>query len=174
MFLIPTILYPNKKIYSVKDAFYLIGSVFFLGSGFSLLMNIRSISLELTIYLLLIATMTDVYAYLTGSLIGRHKMLERISPAKTLEGMFGGLFFGTLISAVYYQIMIDPYIAPAKLILMTLFLAIIGQIGDLCFSAIKRYFNTKDFSNLIPGHGGILDRLDSIIFILLAFTFFLV
>ena len=56
---------------------------------------------------------------------------------------------------------------------MTLFLSIIGQFGDFIFSAIKRKFKIKDFSNIMPGHGGVLDRLDSIIFVLLAFTFFI-
>ena len=134
VFLIPSILYPDKKIYSIKDTFALI----------------------------------------TGKLIGKHKLIERISPNKTIEGTLGGLFFGVLISSVYYQLVINPNISLWYLILMTSFLSIMGQFGDLCFSAIKRYFKAKDFSNIIPGHGGILDRLDSIIFILLAFTFFVV
>ena len=174
VFLIPTILYPNKKVYSVKDAFYFIGSIFFLGCGFSILLTIRNISLTTTIYLILIATMTDTFALITGRLIGKHKLIERISPNKTVEGTIGGLFFGVLIAGVYYQLVINPSVSLWYLIGMTSFLSIIGQLGDLCFSAIKRYFNAKDFSNLIPGHGGVLDRLDSIIFILLCFTFFVV
>ncbi len=174
MFLIPSILYSNKKIYSVKDAFYFIGAIFFLGTSFSILLNIRNISLVTTIYLILIATITDTFALITGKLIGKHKLIERVSPNKTIEGTLGGLFFGVLISSVYYQLVINPDISLWYLVLMTSFLSIMGQFGDLCFSAIKRYFNAKDFSNIIPGHGGILDRLDSIIFILLAFTFFVV
>ena len=174
VFLIPTILYPNKKVYSIKDAFYFIGAIFFLGIGFSMLLTIRNISLITMVYLILIATITDTFALITGKLIGKHKLIERVSPNKTIEGTLGGMFFGVLISSVYYQLVIDPNVSLWYLITMTSFLSIMGQFGDLCFSAIKRYFNAKDFSNIIPGHGGILDRLDSIIFILLAFTFFVV
>lgn len=175
VFLIPTVVYHDKKLYSVKDAFYLIGSIFFLGSSFSLLMLLRNIDngLNIFIYLMLVATMTDTYAYLTGRLVGRHKMLESISPNKTWEGMIGGTIFGVLISTVFYHTVIDESLAIYVVILISLFLSIIGQFGDLVFSAIKRYFEKKDFSNLIPGHGGVLDRLDSIIFIVLAFIFFI-
>ena len=61
----------------------------------------------------------------------------------------------------------------SNLIVVTLFLTVVGQLGDLFFSAIKRYFDKKDFSNLMPGHGGVLDRLDSIIFVMLAFSMFM-
>ena len=74
---------------------------------------------------------------------------------------------------MFYKTVINPEVVMSTLIIITAFLTIIGQLGDLFFSAIKRYFNTKDFSNLMPGHGGILDRFDSIIFIMLAFTFFM-
>lgn len=173
MFLIPTILYPDKTVYSVKDAFYFIGSIFFLGSSFSCLMTIRTVSLNLTIYLILIAVMTDTFALFIGMLIGKHHLLERISPKKTIEGMIGGTFFGVFIPVLFYNTLIDNQINLFFLISMTLFLSVIGQLGDLVFSAIKRYFKKKDFSNLIPGHGGVLDRLDSIIFILLGFSFFI-
>ena len=173
IYLIPTVLYHNREQYSVTDAFYLIAGVFFLGVSFSLLIIIRNLNLDLIIYLFLITILTDTYAYITGSLIGRHKLLKEISPNKTWEGMIGGTIFGTIISVAFYILVIDPSISIYNISLITLFLSIIGQYGDLCFSAIKRYFNIKDFSNIMPGHGGILDRCDSIIFVMLGFMFFI-
>ncbi len=173
VFLLPTVLYHDRSLYSVTDAFYLIGGIFFLGASFSLLIIIRNISLDLIIYLFLITVMTDTYAYITGRLIGKHKLLESISPNKTLEGMIGGTVFGVLISTVFYTVVIDPSINIFIILGISLFLSILGQFGDLCFSAIKRYFGVKDFSNIMPGHGGILDRFDSIIFVLLGFMFFI-
>lgn len=170
--LIPVVLFHESKLYSVTDAFYLIGGIFFLGSSFHLFILLRNIGLDLVVYLLLISILTDTYAYLTGSLIGRTKLLEVISPKKTWEGMIGGTLFGTLIPTYFYHLVIDPTIPIHNILLMSLFLSIIGQFGDLTFSAIKRYYGKKDFSNIMPGHGGILDRLDSIIFIVLGFMFF--
>ena len=173
MYLIPTVLYHDKKIYSVNDAFYMIGGVLFLSTSLSLLIVIREKSLNLLIYLFLISIMTDTYAYITGMLIGKHKMIEEISPKKTWEGMIGGTVFGVFIPVLFYCNTINLEIPLYGLILITTFLSILGQFGDLVFSAIKRYFGKKDFSNIMPGHGGILDRLDSIIFILLGFMFFI-
>ena len=173
-YLIPTVLYHDREKYSVNDAFYLIGGVLFLGISMSLLILIRNNSLALTIYLFLIAIITDTYAYFIGSLIGRHKLLESISPKKTLEGMIGGTVFGTFIGTVFYSLFVSSTTPIYVVILITLFLSVIGQFGDLVFSAIKRYFSKKDFSNIVPGHGGILDRMDSIIFILLGFIFFMI
>ncbi len=173
VYLIPTVLYHDNNIFSISDAFYLIGGIFFLGTSFALMIIIRNISLNLLIYLFLITIITDTYAYITGCLIGKHKLLEEISPNKTWEGMIGGTIFGVLIASVFYYNVIDVNISINILILMTLFLSIIGQFGDLAFSAIKRYFGVKDFSNIMPGHGGILDRFDSIIFVVLAFMFFI-
>lgn len=172
-YLIPTVLYHDRKKYSINDAFYLIGGVLFLGISMSLLILIRNNSLALTIYLFLISTMTDTYAYFIGSFIGKYKLLESISPKKTLEGMIGGTIFGTFIGAVFYSLFVSSTTPIYVIILVTLFLSIIGQFGDLVFSAIKRYFSKKDFSNIVPGHGGVLDRMDSIIFILLGFVFFM-
>lgn len=173
VFLLPAVLYHDRTLYSINDAFYLIGGIFFLGASFSLLIIIRNISLDLIVYLFLITVMTDTYAYITGRLIGKHKLLESISPNKTLEGMIGGTIFGVAISTVFYTVVINPSINIFIIIGISLFLSILGQFGDLCFSAIKRYFNVKDFSNIMPGHGGILDRFDSIIFVLLGFMFFI-
>ena len=136
-------------------------------------MLIRNNSLWLTIYLFLITVTTDTYAYFTGMLIGKHKLLESISPKKTWEGMIGGTFFGTLIPVVFYHIMVSQATPIFNIVIVTLFLSILGQFGDLIFSCIKRYFGKKDFSNIMPGHGGVLDRLDSIIFVMLGFVFFI-
>lgn len=171
--LLPVALYHDRKAYSVNDAFYLIGSIFFLGISFNLLMVLRNIDLNLIIYLFLITIMTDTFALIGGMLIGRTKLLEEISPKKTIEGMIVGTFFGTFIATTFYNVVIDPDIALYIIVLITLFLSLLGQFGDLLFSAIKRYFGKKDFSNLIPGHGGILDRFDSVIFVVLGFMFFI-
>lgn len=173
MFLLPSILYHDKTKYSINDAFYLIGGTLFLGISFSLLIAIRKISLNILIYLLLISTIADTYALITGKLIGKRKLSKEISPSKTVEGLIGGLMFGTFVPVVYYKTVINTNISIINILAITLFLCVLGQLGDLSFSAIKRYFGKKDFSNLIPEHGGILDRFDSIIFILLGFTFFI-
>ena len=173
VFLIPTILYHDREKYSVNDAFYLIGGILFLGISLSLIMMIRNISLSKTVYLFLITIMTDTYAYFTGMLIGKHKLLESISPKKTVEGLVGGTFFGVLIPTVFYHFVVSPATPVYQVVIVTLFLSILGQFGDLVFSCIKRYFGKKDFSNIMPGHGGLLDRLDSIIFVVLGFAFFI-
>lgn len=172
-YLLPTILYHDSKVYSVNDAFYLISGIFFLGLSFNLLILLRNISLNIIIYLFLISIFTDTYALFVGMLIGRHKLLENVSPKKTWEGSIGGTIFGVMVAATFYHLVINPSLSIPLLIIMTTFLSIVGQFGDLVFSAIKRYFGKKDFSNIMPGHGGVLDRLDSIIFIMLAFVFFM-
>ena len=171
--LLPVVLYHNDKVYNIKDAFYLLGGVFFLGFAMSLFYMYRTVSLELIIFLFLITIITDSYAYFAGRLIGKNKLLENISPKKTWEGTIIGSLVGTFICTVYYLTIINPDTSIFAVSIIILFLSLIGQFGDLFFSAIKRKYNVKDFSNLMPGHGGVLDRLDSIIFVMLAFTFFL-
>lgn len=173
LYLIPVIIYQDEKTYSILDAFFNLASLVLLGSCFSLLIIVRNISLEYIIYLFLITTITDSFAYITGSLIGKHKCIKKISPNKTWEGIIGGTFMGVFVASVFFQTVIETNMPLYFIIGMTLFLSIIGQFGDFVFSAIKRNFKIKDFSNIMPGHGGILDRFDSIFFCLLAFTFFL-
>lgn len=169
----PVVLYHDEKTYSIKDAFYLLGGIFFLGYSMSMFYLYRSIDLKLIIFLFLITIITDTYAYLTGRLIGKNKLLEDISPNKTWEGTIGGSLASTFVGTVYYVTLINPSANILNTAIVVLFLSVIGQFGDLFFSAIKRQYKIKDFSNIMPGHGGILDRLDSIIFVMLAYTFFL-
>lgn len=163
---LPIISYKNN--YKVTDALYLLSNILFLGIGFNLLISIYNYGIKYFILLILITTMTDTFALFGGTLVGKHKFTS-ISPNKTIEGCIIGSCLGTFISTMYYINVINLSNNLANVILVILFLSIIGQCGDLFFSAIKREFNKKDFGNLIPGHGGILDRLDSIIFVLFAF-----
>lgn len=171
--LLPVVLYHNREIYSVNDSYYILATTLFLGISMSFLNIYRDMGLSTIAYLFLVTIMTDTFAYLVGSLIGRHKLLEVISPKKTWEGLIGGSIFGVFISTVFYMTIVSSDASLINVVLITTFLSLIGQFGDLFFSAIKRYYGKKDFSNIMPGHGGILDRLDSIIFVMLAYSFFI-
>ena len=170
--LMPVVLYHNDKVYNIKDAFYLLGGVFFLGFSMSLFSMYRAKGLDLVIFLFMITIITDSFAYFGGRLVGKNKLLEIISPKKTWEGTIIGSAVGTFVCTVYYLTVINPDVSVFAISVVVLFLSLVGQFGDLFFSAIKRKYNVKDFSNIMPGHGGVLDRLDSIIFVMLAFTFF--
>lgn len=169
LFLVPMVFINNSKKYNLNDALFLVGSVVFIGLSFNLLSVIRNFNVAYFIYLLLITTMTDSFALFTGMLIGKHKLAPEISPKKTIEGAIGGSLMGTIIATAFYVTVINSNVPLVFVILITLALTVVGQIGDLAFSAIKRYYGQKDFSDLIPGHGGILDRFDSLVFVVLAF-----
>lgn len=171
--LLPLVLYHKKELYSINDACYMFTGVLFLGIALSFFNTYYLMDSNLLIYLLLITVVTDSYALFIGMLVGKTKLLEEVSPKKTWEGFIGGSLVGTFVSVMFYKTIINPDVVMSTLVIITLFLTIIGQLGDLFFSAIKRYFNKKDFSNLMPGHGGVLDRLDSIIFVMLAFSMFI-
>ena len=171
--IMPIVLIDDDKKYNIEDALYVLGSVLFLGLSYNLLVITRNFSLEYLIYFFAVTISTDVFAYITGRFVGAHKLVEKISPNKTIEGLIGGTLMGTFIPMVFYLTVINPNISMQILFIVTISLSLIGQLGDLVFSAIKRHYKVKDFSNLIPGHGGILDRFDSIIFVILGAVLFL-
>ena len=130
-------------------------------------------------YVVIGVIMNDIGAYFIGVLFGKHKMNEKISPKKTWEGFLGGVVF-SLISSTVFAIAITYLGKPMLpifdftsgqyplavffIIFISILLPIIANVGDFIFSAVKRYWGVKDFSKILPGHGGILDRLDSLIF----------
>lgn len=110
----------------------------------------------------IISFATDIFAYLVGKNFGKNKLIPSVSPNKTVEGSLGGIagsvVFGTLFAAIFGLPVIFSLI-------ISLFGSIVAQIGDLTASSIKRYAGIKDYGNLIPGHGGVLDRFDSVVFV---------
>ena len=151
--------------FTFKNACYVLVSIIFLGVAFYIIKDIRLESIHNFVYVLLITIMTDTFAYIGGTLFGKHKLIERVSPKKTIEGAVIGTIFGTIIPIVYYLFMINPGCDILIISLVTIVLSVVGQVGDLVFSSIKREYGVKDFSNIIIGHGGILDRFDSLIFV---------
>ena len=173
IFMVPLVMIGDNEKYNLQDALYLIGSSLFIGLSFNLMILIRNYSMTHFIYFLIITIFTDTFAYLTGTLIGKHKLAKKISPNKTVEGFIGGLVIGTFMGVLYYTTVIGNSISWIQIIGVTAVLSMIGQIGDLIFSQIKRFYLQKDFSNMIPGHGGILDLLDSLIFVVITGILFM-
>lgn len=118
-------------------------------------------------YIFLVAWGSDVLAYVVGKYLGKHKFSE-ISPKKTIEGCVGGIL-GSIIFSMVYTLIINNYfgmdINYIYILGISIVLGILSQIGDFAASTIKRYTGIKDYGTLLPGHGGMLDRFDSVIFI---------
>jgi phosphatidate cytidylyltransferase len=105
----------------------------------------------------------DISAFLSGSLVGRHKLYPKISPKKTFEGL-GGAIVGSVIVALAFALLFLPHLEKGPCILLAVGLGVFGQFGDFTESMLKRSAQVKDSGSLIPGHGGMLDRLDSFLF----------
>lgn len=165
---IPMIFINNEK-YNSESFNYLFSSIIFLGLVFSYFVTIRNNDLNVFIFLFLVTILTDTFAFFAGITIGKHKLIPSVSPGKTIEGSIVGSIVGTIIPSIFYLYMVDPGASFPFIIIIVFVLSILGQLGDLFFSSIKRYYGIKDFSNIMPGHGGILDRLDSIIFVLIGY-----
>lgn len=123
----------------------------------------------LVFYVMICGWVTDIFAYLAGKIFNKNKhKFSKISPNKSIEGCIAGAI-GAMIASLIYTIVCNTYfftnISYIYIILISLVLSVVGQIGDFSASSIKRYNGIKDFSTLIPGHGGMLDRIDSILFI---------
>lgn len=162
-----TVIFSNMRIKFSDIAIELFGICYILGFMIFIPLLYGTTNGKITIwYLMLAAWGSDIFAYSIGRRIGKHKF-TKISPNKSIEGCIAGVI-GSVVCVVIYTVLINtikgaviPY---GYIIFVGIILSILGQCGDLAASSIKRETNIKDFGNLIPGHGGILDRMDSIIF----------
>lgn len=159
--------YPKYHINDISNAIF---GIIYVPVMFSTiyLLSIKENGMFYVALIFITAFATDTFAYFSGMLFGKHKLAPILSPKKTIEGSIGGVL-GTLVFCLIFGVIANNFITTkGNLILecslIGLFTSIIAQLGDLCASAIKRFKETKDYGNLIPGHGGILDRFDSILF----------
>jgi len=148
----------------ITDVFFLFSMVTFIVVGINGAIFLRLEHGLFSLLFVVFATYgSDTGAYFVGVNLGKHKLIPRLSPNKTIEGSIGGIIFGSLLASIFAYFFEIP-IPYNQALALAIILAITAQIGDLTFSNIKRYYQIKDFSNLLPGHGGILDRVDSLVF----------
>ena len=164
--------FANKSV-NITDTGLIFGISFYIIAAFTSLVYLHDyVPYGNYIYLLtfICAWVTDIFAYFTGMLLGKHKLIPAVSPKKTVEGAIGGLAF-CVISTVLFGFVIEKFfnthgITSANylvLIVAGVFASVVSQTGDLIMSVIKRHYGIKDYGKLFPGHGGVLDRFDSVL-----------
>ena len=153
-------------------AFYCLGLIY-IGVCLTLIIPLRDLNNGPYLVILVLAATwaNDTLAYITGKTIGRHKMAPSLSPSKTWEGFLGGLL-GSILACYLMKSFFIQTIDTSAAILIGLASGIIGPIGDLFESLLKRAAGIKDSGNILPGHGGVLDRIDALIFNIPLFYFF--
>jgi len=151
--------------YTFEDAAYPIAASFYVGLGFNALIDARLMNIDKVLLALFIVWATDSAAYLIGMNFGKHKLAPRVSPNKSIEGFIGGILGAVLVTAIF--MLVDSTVALPygiyRMSLFAVFFSVAGQFGDLIESAMKRHFGIKDSGKFIPGHGGVLDRFDSML-----------
>ena len=156
----------GHKSYTFNDAALVFMTSLYIIGGFISIVFLREMSDNIYLISFLGAWMTDIFAYFSGRLFGKHKLCEAISPKKTVEGSIGGSLFCALSFVIFAFVTkgfgesIGYYLIYAA---VGLVISVVSQIGDLSMSLIKRHYNIKDFGKLFPGHGGMLDRFDSVL-----------
>lgn len=168
----------------------------YVGFGSASIVLLRLIGVRFIVYMLLISTLTDTFAYMIGMKFGKHKMSPNISPKKSWEGAIGGSIVATIIASVFAMYYGDIFVVGTFLgdlfnssgertlldrlligsnvtfelqflfvFILTFFATIVSQFGDLMASKLKRHYQIKDFGSIFPGHGGIMDRFDSVMLV---------
>ena len=159
--------YPKYKTEQIMAAFF---GVFYMAVMFSYVYRTREIaSGAYIVWLIFLCSWgCDTCAYCAGKLLGKHKMTPVLSPKKTVEGAIGGVLGTAVLTMLYAYVFKDAMEIDGSgmiaLAIISMVGALISMVGDLAASAIKRNYDVKDYGTLIPGHGGILDRFDSVIF----------
>lgn len=155
----------TKNRFTFEHVSFILLSVLYVGIGFHYFIETRTYGVAFIFYALLIVWTTDSGAYFIGRQFGKRKLWPAISPNKTIGGFIGGIISAVVFLSIY------NYFFPVTsswfiLITVTIIASIFGQMGDLVASAIKRHYDIKDFGKLLPGHGGVVDRFDSLLFVL--------
>ena len=133
LFTSPMVFINDTKKYNLNDALFLVSLVVFIGLSFKLIVITRNFDITYIIYLLLITTITDTFALISGMLVGNHKLCPKISPKNTVEGLIGGVLMGTFVATSFYFTVIKSSISLVFLIFITALLCVVGQLGDLVF-----------------------------------------
>ena len=158
--------YPKYRAEQIAEAFF---GFFYVAVMLSYVYQIRTLEngMYLTFLIFFCSWGCDTCAYCVGMLCGKHKMSPVLSPKKSVEGAVGGVVGAALLTAIYCIVLREPMeLGTAEIVIIAAIAAVaalISMVGDLTASAIKRNYDVKDYGTLIPGHGGILDRFDSMI-----------
>lgn len=163
LLLIYTVLVKNRLTFDHVS--FLVMSVLYVGIGFYYLIETRFFGIEYILFAFTVIWMTDTGAYFIGKQFGRRKLWPDISPNKTIAGFIGGIG-SAIVFASIFQLIYPITSSFLILIIVTILASIVGQLGDLVESAMKRHYDVKDSGTLLPGHGGILDRFDSLLFVI--------
>lgn len=155
----------SKLDIEIDEITVLMFGLFYIGNAFSTLVYLRDLDFFSIFYLMIIIWVTDSGAFLVGRRLGKKPLAPSISPNKTVEGAVGGVILSVIASVLFRAIFPVPQsIYPNVLIVVIMSIA--AQMGDLVESAMKRYYNIKDSGDILPGHGGLFDRFDSLIFLM--------
>lgn len=156
----------SKKERQFSKAEKFVAGLFYIGGGCIFLTMIpykdNDFAKFLIIGIFILIWVNDSFAYLVGRTIGRTKLFPRVSPKKTWEGTIGGLVFA--LAAAYFMASHEPIVSPVQWVTLAAVIVVTGSLGDLVESKLKRSAGVKDSGAIMPGHGGMLDRLDSLIF----------
>ncbi|MBB6449277.1 phosphatidate cytidylyltransferase [Geomicrobium halophilum] len=162
--LLLTMVFSNNRYHFGAIAFIAFAAIY-VGIGFHFFLAARLHNgLEYVFFVLITVWATDTGAYVFGRKFGKHKLWSAISPKKTIEGALGGIILA-LVAGTIYALIWSPFDYLGVTIALIIMISLAGQCGDLIESAFKRYYNVKDSGRLLPGHGGVLDRFDSLIFV---------
>ena len=177
------IMVPTHKKTTFNDCLTALFAALAVPCSLSVLIELRDVYIDfpekytkangvfLIIFGLFCSWITDIFAYFTGRAFGKHKLCPKIRPKKTVEGALGGIVCAAVFNVILYVIF-DKYfftvhtIAVWQIIIISVILSVVSMFGDLSASIIKRNHNIKDFGKILPGHGGIMDRFDSCLFVL--------
>lgn len=153
-----------KNHFTFEDIGFVYLATLYVGMGFFYFLETRLIGLQYVFFVLFVVWATDTGAYFIGKAIGKNKLWPEISPNKTIEGAVGGVILATAVGVIFH--FVNPFSYSVWSVLsIAVLISVFGQIGDLVESAYKRHFGVKDSGNILPGHGGILDRFDSLLFV---------